>query len=110
MGRYASALFSHPVEPLPEFCLETASHIGLDYASHGLYVDSNGESCGMPGVYRAAEKKLVREQRRLSRKQPGSANREKQRRRLAKTAVPAKNQRTDFLHKKSAWISERFGH
>lgn len=79
--------------------------IGLDYAMHGLYVDSNGESAGYPGYYRKAEARLKKEQRKLSLMQRGSKNREKQRIRVAKLHEKVADQRKDFLHKCSRQIA-----
>ena len=44
------------------------SHLGLDYKSDGLYVDSNGHCAEMSHFFRDSEKKLAKERRRLSRK------------------------------------------
>ena len=41
--------------------------LGIDFAMHGLCVFSTGERAGYPMFYRSAEKKLAREQRKLSR-------------------------------------------
>ncbi|MFR3345923.1 MAG: transposase [Anaerobutyricum sp.] len=48
--------------------------------------------------------KLVREQRRLSRKQKGSHNRDKQRIRVARVHEKVTNQRNDFLQKQSTML------
>ncbi|MDO4523185.1 MAG: RNA-guided endonuclease TnpB family protein [Eubacteriales bacterium] len=90
------------------------THIGLDYRSDGLYVDSNGECCDMPLFFRKSQKRLARAQRKLSRKQgtrkgeAESANHRKQRLRAAKIARHTANQRKDFLHKKSAEITNLY--
>ena len=44
-----------------------------------LYRDSNGKEPAYPRYYRNVEKKLAREQRKLSKMQKGSNNRNKQR-------------------------------
>ena len=44
---------------------------------HELYRDSNGKEPAYPRYYRNAEKKLAREQRKLSKMQKGSNNRNK---------------------------------
>lgn len=49
-------------------------------------------------------KKLIREQRRLSRKQKGSRNRQKQRRKVAIVHEKILNQRNDFLQKQSTML------
>lgn len=104
---YASVLYEY--EDTSAFVpSEAMTHIGLDYKSDGLYVDSEGNACGMPHYYRQSEKQLARAQRRLSRKQKGSANREKQRKRVAKIQQRTANRRKDFLHKTSVAIAKRY--
>ena len=99
---YISILFEFKknIEPHP-----IDNVIGLDYKSDGLYVDSEGHTCGSPKYYRKSNKKLSRLQRQLSRKQKGSKNRDKQRNKVAKLSEHISNQRKDFLHKKSTEIA-----
>ena len=66
-----------------------------------LYKDSNGNEPQYPRYYRQADKKLKREQRKLSKMQKGSKNREKQRQRLAKRHAKVANQPKDFLPNKA---------
>ena len=75
--------------------------IGLDVGIKDFYTDSNGNTVANPKTYRKHEKKLVREQRKLSRKKKGSSNRNKQRIRLAVQHEKVANIRKDFLHKES---------
>ena len=79
--------------------------LGLDFSMHELYKDSNGNEPCYPRYYRQAEKKLVREQRKLSKMQKGSNNRNKQRIKVAILHEKAANQRKDFLHKQSRQIT-----
>ena len=55
-------------------------------------------------LYDSALRKLIREQRRLSRKQKDSHNREKQRIRVARVYEKVTNQRNDFLQKQSTML------
>ena len=75
---------------------------------HELYVDSNGQEPNYPRYYRAAEKKLAREQRRLSKMQKGSKNRQKQKIKVANLHEHVSNQRNDFLHKQSRQIANAY--
>ena len=79
--------------------------LGLDFSMHELYVDSNGNCPQFPRYYRLSEKKLKREQRKLSKMVKGSKNREKQRIRVAKLHEKVADQRKDFLHKQSRQIA-----
>jgi putative transposase len=84
---------------------ELRSFLGLDFSMHGLYVDSNGNCPKFPRYYRLSEKKLKKEQRKLSKMVKGSNNREKQRIRVARLHEKVANQRKDFLHKLSRQIA-----
>ena len=75
---------------------------------HELYIDSNGNEPAYPGYYRQAEKKLKREQRKLSLMQKGSNNRNKQRIKVARLHERIANQRKDFLHKQSRQITNGY--
>ena len=75
--------------------------IGIDVGISEFYTDSNGNAVDSPKALRKYERKLRREQRRLSRKQKGSANRAKQRIRVAAIHEKTYNSRMDFLHKES---------
>ena len=75
--------------------------IGLDVGIKDFYTDSNGNTVDNPKTYRKHEKKLIREQRKLSRKQEGSNNRNKQKIRVAIQHEKIANIRSDFLHKQT---------
>lgn len=99
-GRYtATVLFEYetqvPAETAP------VNIIGLDYASHGLYVSSSGEHADYPGYYRDMEPRLAREQRKLSHMVKGSMNWRKQCRRVARLHEKTANRRRDFQHKQA---------
>ena len=102
-GRYFASILFECEEKIIERELE--NFIGLDYSMHELYVDSSGNCPEFPRYYRRSEKKLKREQRKLSKMVKGSKNREKQRIRVAKLHEKIANQRKDFLHKQSRQIA-----
>ena len=105
-GKYfASVLFEYEEEIAEK---ELESFIGLDFSMHELYVDSNGNCPEFPRYYRLSEKKLKKEQRKLSKMVKGSINREKQRVRVAKLHEKVANQRKDFLHKQSRQIANAY--
>jgi len=79
--------------------------VGLDFSMKSLFVPSEGESPEYPRFFRKSLEKLSRAQRKLSRCQKGSRNREKQRKRVAILHEHIANQRKDFLHKLSAQIA-----
>lgn len=106
-GRYtATILFERDIQTPKK--TEPANIVGLDYASHGLYVSSSGERADYPGFYRNAEDKLVKEQRKLSLMVKGSANWCKQRRRVARAYEKTANQRRDYQHKKANMLADTY--
>lgn len=102
---YASVLFEYENQ-VQERTPQT--FLGLDFSMHELYKDSHGNESQYPRYYRQAEKKLKREQRKLSLMQKGSRNRDKQRIRVAKMHEKVANQRKDFLHKQSRQIANAY--
>jgi putative transposase len=107
-GRYfCSVLFEYEsfVRPVKH---PQQNAIGLDYKSDGLYVDSNGHTCGSPKLFRKGQKTLTRAQRRLRHKKVGSRNYEKAKKKIAKAHRHIANQRKDFLHKQSTAIAKQY--
>lgn len=102
---YASVLFEYESNNEEK---ELHSFLGLDYSMHELYKDSNGNEPQYPRYYRRSEKKLKKEQRKLSLMQKGSKNRDKQRIKVAKLHERVSNQRKDFLHKQSRQITNAY--
>ena len=85
----------------PEFKQNNGSSVGIDVGLKEFYTDSTGNKIDNPKYLEKSEEKLKREQRRLSRKQKGSKNRNKQRIRVARAYEKVTNQRNDFLQKES---------
>ena len=110
---YASVLFEYDMDVILVSKTGTKA-VGLDYKSDGLYMDSNGIKADMPKYYRKNSKKLVKEQRRLSRKtgskknETKSNNYLKQLKKVNKIHRHTANQRLDFLHKKSTEIANQY--
>lgn len=75
--------------------------IGIDVGLSEFLTDSNGNAVENPRVLKRLTRKLIREQRRLSRKMPKSNNRNKARIRVARVYEHIANIRKDFLHKLS---------
>ena len=108
---YASVLFEYDTSVTPMPICNTNKIVGLDYKSDGLYVDSNGTNCDMDKYYKKSHSKLAKEQKKLAKKlgfrknEHKSHNYIKYQHKLAKLHKHIKNQRYDFLHKKSAEIA-----
>ena len=75
--------------------------VGIDVGLTEFYTDSHGNTVDNPRVLAQYQKKLAREQRKLSRMEKGSKNRAKQRVRVARVHEKIYNIRMDFLHKQS---------
>ncbi len=87
---------------------ETKNAVGVDVGLESLITLSNGEKIEPPKFLRKSEIKLAVEQRRLSKKQRGSKNRQKQRTKVARFHRKIREQRTDFNHKLSRMLVSRF--
>lgn len=85
-----------PSPSIPEGSIEM---LGIDAGIHDIATCSNGTRLANPKNLAKSEAKLKREQRKLSRKQKGSHNREKQRIKVARVHENIANQRKDTLHK-----------
>ncbi len=85
----------------PEFRPNAGCMIGIDVSIKEFYSDSNGRAVQNPKYLEQSQRKPAREQRKLSRKQKGSANRNRQRIRVARIHEKVTNQRNDFLQKQS---------
>ena len=110
---YISILFEF--ENVANFYVaDKTNAIGLDYASDGLYVDSNGNKGTNHKYYRESHDKLAKAQRRLSRMQGSrkyedkSNNYIKQLRKVNRIHRHIANQRLDNLHKISTEIANRY--
>lgn len=106
-GKYfASLLFDCENQTVEK--RQAEKFLGIDFAMHGMCVFSTGERAGYPMFYRNAEKKLAREQRKLSRCEKGSRNYQKQKKKVALSHEKIKNQRKDFQHKLSHSLAEKY--
>ncbi|MGW6695108.1 RNA-guided endonuclease InsQ/TnpB family protein [Rhodococcus sp. NPDC054953] len=97
-GRYfASFVVEMDAEPLPSI----ESEVGIDLGLTTFAVLSNGKTITSPKFFRRAERRLMKAQQSLSRKDKGSKNRAKARLRVAKAHVKMADARRDFMHKQS---------
>jgi len=88
----------------PEVHSNNGGMIGIDVGIKKFYSDSNGNFVDNPKYFEKSQRKLVREQRRLSRRQKGSNNSNKQRIKVATVYEKITNQRNDFLQKQSTML------
>jgi len=88
----------------PELKPNNGGSVGIDVGIKDFYSDSNGNAVHNPKYLEKSMRKLIREQRKLSRKQKGSKNRNRQRVKLALVHEKITNQRNDFLQKQSTML------
>lgn len=110
-GKYFVSLL---VETEVESLEKTHSFVGIDVGLKDFATLSDGTTYQNPKFFRSLEKKLVKEQKKLSkrkeqalkdgRKLSESKNYQKQRIKVAKIHEAIKNKRTDYLHKISSEI------
>lgn len=75
--------------------------LGFDFGLKHFLTLSDGRTFDSPEYFKKALDKLAWEQRKLSKKQKGSKNKEKQRKKVAKIHQKISDQRADYLHKLS---------
>ena len=100
-GKYFAVL-NVEFEPQPR--PNNGGCIGIDVGIKAFYSDSNGNVVSNPKYLEKSMRKLIREQRKLSRKEKNSNNRNKQRVKVALIHEKITNQRNDFLQKQSTML------
>ena len=108
---YISVLTAREPKPVEKKEVSTISEdkvLGLDFSIPHFYADSEGNVSEYPKYYRNAQKKLAKEQRKLSRKEYRSHNYFKQLQKVQKLQEHIANQRKDFLHKLSAKLVSQY--
>jgi len=93
---------SHITQNIPE------NPVGIDVGIKAFAVMSSGDIIENPKHLQKSEKQLAKKQRHVSKKKKGSANRHKARIILAKQHRKIRNQRSDFHHKLSRQIVNRY--
>ena len=110
---YVSILFAYE-KPDSTYRIDPTNAVGLDYASHGLFVTSDGNVGSCHRYYRESQRKLAKAQRKLARKrgyrkgEAKSKNYMKQLRRVNRIHRHIAHQRFDNLHKLSTEIANRY--
>ena len=97
---FVSILLEEEIAPLPV----TSGQVGIDLGLHDVVVLDTGEKVGNPRYFAQDEKQLAKAQRRLAKKQLGSKNRDKARRKVGRIHARIADRRRDFTHKLSTRI------
>lgn len=105
-GKYFVSLCCTDVD-IPQ-CQATGAVVGLDLGLKNFAITSDGTLHPNHKYLSQSEKKLYKAQRQLSRKQKGSANRDKARIKVARLHERVAGQRLDTLHKLSTALVRDF--
>jgi putative transposase len=97
---FVSILVEEDIKSLPV----VSSQVGLDLGLKSMVITSDGEHVGNPKYFHKEEKKLAKAQRRLAKKQKGSKNRAKSRRKVARIHARIADRRRDYQQKLSTRI------
>ena len=82
--------------------------VGVDLGIESLVTLSTGEKAGNPRWYENEHKRLRKEQQKLSRKEKGSHNWKRQKKRVAKVHQRIQDRRKDFIEKLTTRLVENF--
>ncbi|PWG62639.1 IS607 family element RNA-guided endonuclease TnpB [Bifidobacterium callitrichidarum] len=82
--------------------------VGADLGVKTLVTLSNGIVIPNPRYLKQTERKLERQQKRLSRRQPGSRRYAKKKRQVNKLYAHVANQRLDLRHKTTTWMANTY--
>ena len=105
-GRYYAAVQVEVEVPNPQ---PKDGAVGIDLGLQSFLVTSDAQEVPSPRYLLQAHKRLVRLQRRVSRRKKGSRGREKARQALARQHEKVANQRKDFIHKVSFYLAQHYG-
>ena len=94
---FLSVLVELPQEEVIRF-EQTNEHVGIDLGVKDFVITSDGEVFENKHFFKKQEKKIAKLQRRLSKKQKGSNNRNKQRVKIAKEFERLTNQKEAYIH------------
>jgi len=96
---YASVLVDTNLQELPPMEKDASTTVGIDLGIKSLAVCSDGRTFDNPKNLQNSLQRLAMLQKRLSRKQKGSANRDKARIKVARLQEHISNCRKDNIHK-----------
>jgi putative transposase len=87
---------------------EIKNAVGIDVGLEKFLVTSDGQSVVIPQFYRAAQRRLARQQRNLSRMQKGSSNYQKQANKIACLHLHVARQRKEFHYQVAHWLCQSY--
>lgn len=105
-NRWWASLRLETLKPVPNPNL--TGHVGADLGVNKLTTLSDGIVIENPKYLKQAEKKLAKQQKRLSRRHPGSKRYAKKKRQVNKLYAHVANQRNDLRHKTTTWMANTY--
>lgn len=105
---FVSILVDTQVDAPPLRPIKEETSVGVDFGIKDLAITSDGTVYENKNFFKSQQKRLRIEQRSLARKQKGSNNRKKQKLKVALLHEKIRNQRTDYLHKISTEIVDKY--
>ena len=102
---YCSVLCEYEIKEQEK---KTENVVGIDIGLKEFCTLSNGIVINNPKYLKKYEERLIKEQKKLSKKQKGSKNRFKQRMKVRKIHTKIKNVRGDFLHKTTSSMIAKY--
>lgn len=105
---FVSILVDNQKELPVKLPVTESTTVGIDMGIKDLAVLSNGAEVPNPKWFRNAQKNLRVQQRSLARKKKGSNRRGKQRLVVARVHEKIRNQRSDYLHKATTKIIQKY--
>lgn len=103
-GWYVSFSMEDETVPQPLPVDEVKSAVGIDVGLEKFLVTSDGEAVSIPQYYRNGQKQLARAQRKLSRKEKGSKNYQRQANKVARLHLHIARQRKEFHYQVAHWL------
>jgi putative transposase len=105
-GRRWYVIVVNEAEPVP--LAPTGRSVGVDVGVARFLTTSNGEVIANPRFLDAAQERIIDLQRRKARVRPGSGDRRRLRRSLAREWRRVRNQRRDFHHKAARMLVDAY--
>jgi len=97
------------VEYMPEHLPESLSAVGIDMGIENFAALSDGSFIANPRIYQSAQAEVRRAARRVARRKKGSHHRHRAVQLLRKVHEQIANRRSDFLHKESTKLIQKYG-
>lgn len=107
-GDYWCSILVYDVDVQPKTKVAAETAVGVDLGIKDYAIMSDGTKYGNPKFLEKGQKKLAKLQKSMSKAEKGSKRREKVRLKVAKCHREIRNRRSDFLHKLTTSLVEKY--